>query len=169
MNAVEIEQAVSELAEQHFDREDFPLQFLAAFGNKDTTLKRLRTGVSNKSDVGGVRQTNNIHIATCTHVLPRTVRRRDSTLRLTLSRWRPLANIIPGSGFAGSSLGGERTDGGAVWQLRQSQKSSHSCRPQRKVRRVMLSGRTARSLQRRRNCEPLSKIYIEVLTHHLST
>ena len=30
------------------------------------TLKRLRTGVSNKSDLGGVLQTNNIYIATCT-------------------------------------------------------------------------------------------------------
>ena len=69
MNAVEIEQAVSELAEQPFDREEFPFQFLAAFGNKDTTLKRLRTGVSNKSDVGGVFQTNNIHIATGAPVL----------------------------------------------------------------------------------------------------
>jgi hypothetical protein len=65
MNAVEIEQAVSELAAQPFDRQEFPFQFLAAFGNKDTTLKRLRTGHSNRSDLGGVLQTNNIHIATC--------------------------------------------------------------------------------------------------------
>jgi hypothetical protein len=34
-----------------------------AFGNKETTLKRLRKGESNKSDLGGVLQTNNIHIA----------------------------------------------------------------------------------------------------------
>lgn len=65
MNAVEIEQAISELAEKPFDRQEFPFQFLEAFGNKDTTLKRLRTGVSNKSDLRGVLQTNNIHIATC--------------------------------------------------------------------------------------------------------
>ena len=65
MNAVEIEQAISELAEKSFDRQEFPFQFLEAFGNKETTLKRLRTGVSNKSDLGGVLQTNNIHIATC--------------------------------------------------------------------------------------------------------
>ena len=65
MNAVEIEQAISELAEKPFDRQEFPFQFLEAFGNKDTTLKRLRTGVSNKSDLGGVLQTNNIHLATC--------------------------------------------------------------------------------------------------------
>jgi hypothetical protein len=63
MNAVEIEQAVSELAEQPFDAVEFPFAFLQAFGNKDTTLRRLRRGESNKSDVGGVLQTSNIHIA----------------------------------------------------------------------------------------------------------
>lgn len=66
MNAVEIEQAISELAEQPFDAEEFPYAFLMAFGNKDTTIKRLRTGASNKSDISGVLQTNNIHLATCT-------------------------------------------------------------------------------------------------------
>lgn len=65
MNAVEIEQAISELAEQPFDAAEFPYAFLMAFGNKDTTIKRLRTGASNKSDVGGVLQTNNIHIKAC--------------------------------------------------------------------------------------------------------
>ncbi|GGI87093.1 hypothetical protein GCM10007973_24420 [Polymorphobacter multimanifer] len=67
MNAVEIEEAVSELANQPFDRAEFAYQFLAAFGNKDTTIKRLRTaGGSNASDVaGGVLQRNNIHLATC--------------------------------------------------------------------------------------------------------
>lgn len=66
MNAVEIEQAISELALQPFDAEEFPFTFLAAFGNKDTTLKRLRTGNNNTSDVaGGVLLRNNIHIAVC--------------------------------------------------------------------------------------------------------
>jgi hypothetical protein len=63
MNAVEIEEAISALAEQPFDAEEFPFAFLRAFGNKETTLKRLRKGESNKSDLGGVLQTNNIHIA----------------------------------------------------------------------------------------------------------
>ncbi|MCA8275041.1 lactate dehydrogenase [Burkholderia sp. AU30280] len=66
MNAVEIEAAVSDLAEAPFDPEDFPYAFLAAFGNKDTTIARLRKGDTNKSDVpGGVLQRNNIHLATC--------------------------------------------------------------------------------------------------------
>jgi hypothetical protein len=65
MNAVEIEEAISALAEQPFNRAEFPYAFLQAFGNKETTLKRLRTGASNKSDLGGVLQTNNIHISTC--------------------------------------------------------------------------------------------------------
>ena len=66
MNAVEIEQAISELALQPFDAAEFPYAFLAAFGNKEVTLKRLRSGNSNTSDVpGGVLLRNNIHIATC--------------------------------------------------------------------------------------------------------
>ena len=65
MNAVEIEQAITDLAEQPFDPAEFPYAFLEAFGNKATTIKRLRAGVSNKSDLGGVLQTNNIHILTC--------------------------------------------------------------------------------------------------------
>jgi hypothetical protein len=69
MNAVEIEQAISALAELPFDAEEFPYAFLLAFGNKETTIKKLRAGASNKSDFsgpwGGVLQTNNIHIAVC--------------------------------------------------------------------------------------------------------
>ena len=66
MNAVEIEQAISELAAQPFDRVEFPYAFLEAFGNKATTIKKLRQGASNASDVpGGVLQRSNIHIATC--------------------------------------------------------------------------------------------------------
>lgn len=66
MNAVEIEAAISELALQSFDAAEFPFAFLAAFGNKDTTLSRLRAGNNNTSDVaGGVLQRNNIHIAVC--------------------------------------------------------------------------------------------------------
>ncbi|CCD95148.1 putative DNA methylase [Bradyrhizobium sp. ORS 375] len=63
MNAVEIEEAISALAEQPFDAAEFPYAFLQAFGNKEATLKRLRKGETNKSDLGGVLQTNNIHIA----------------------------------------------------------------------------------------------------------
>jgi hypothetical protein len=66
MNAVEIEEAISDLALQPFDAAEFPFAFLAAFGNKDTTLKRLRTGNNNTSDVPrGVLQRSNIHIAVC--------------------------------------------------------------------------------------------------------
>ena len=69
MNAVEIEEAVTELAGQAFDPEEFPYAFLRAFGNKETTIKRLRSGATNKSDISapwhGVLQTNHIHIAVC--------------------------------------------------------------------------------------------------------
>jgi len=65
MNAVEIEEAITALSERPFDPAEFPYAFLEAFGNKDTTIKRLRSGASNKSDLGGVLQTNNIHIVVC--------------------------------------------------------------------------------------------------------
>lgn len=65
MNAVEIEEAISALAAAPFDGDEFPYAFLEAFGNKATTIKRLRAGSSNKSDLGGVLQTSNIHIKTC--------------------------------------------------------------------------------------------------------
>ncbi len=66
MNAVEIEEAVSALAEEPFDAAEFPFAFLRAFGNKETTIKRLRAGATNKSDVGGVLQRDNVHIAVAT-------------------------------------------------------------------------------------------------------
>jgi hypothetical protein len=67
LNAVEIEEAISNLAEQPFDAESFPYAFLEAFGNKEATLKRLKSGVGNDSDIhAGVLQRNNIHIAVCT-------------------------------------------------------------------------------------------------------
>ena len=68
MNAVEIEEAVSDLALQPFDGDEFPYAFLIAFGNKDTTIRKLRsaTNSSNSSDIsGGVLQRSNIHIAVC--------------------------------------------------------------------------------------------------------
>ncbi len=66
MNAVEIEEAISKLADAPFDATSFPFAFLEAFGNKETTLKRLRTGDSNQSDIaGGVLQRNNIHLKVC--------------------------------------------------------------------------------------------------------
>lgn len=51
MNAVEFEQAVSELAEQSFYRREFPFQFLAAFGYKDRSLK---CSHSNESDAAKI-------------------------------------------------------------------------------------------------------------------
>jgi hypothetical protein len=66
MNPVEIEEAVTQLASEPFDRAEFPFQFLTAFGNKPTTIARLRKGNTNQSDLsGGVLQRSNIHIATC--------------------------------------------------------------------------------------------------------
>ncbi|WP_316795362.1 type IIL restriction-modification enzyme MmeI [Pedobacter agri] len=66
MNAVEIEEAISSLAEQPFVPPEFPYAFLEAFGNKETTIQRLKSGNNNKSDIeGGVLQQNNIDILAC--------------------------------------------------------------------------------------------------------
>jgi hypothetical protein len=68
LNAVEIEEAITSLAEQEFDSANFAFAFLEAFGNKQTTIKRLKSekkGCTNASDLkeeGGVLQRNNIHI-----------------------------------------------------------------------------------------------------------
>lgn len=66
MNAVEIADAITELAQQPFDPAEFPFRFLSAFGNSPATIKRLRATASvstNKSDIAGaVLQRNNIHI-----------------------------------------------------------------------------------------------------------
>lgn len=66
MNAVEIADAVTELAQQLFDPTEFPFRFLSAFGNSPATIKRLRATASvstNKSDIAGaILQRNNIHI-----------------------------------------------------------------------------------------------------------
>ncbi len=66
MTPVEVEEAISRLAEQDFDSATFPYAFLEAFGNKSATIKRLKSGNTNASDIeAGVLQRNNIHIAVC--------------------------------------------------------------------------------------------------------
>jgi hypothetical protein len=66
MNAVEIEAAISDLAIEPFDKLAFPYAFLEAFGHKDTTIKRLKSGNNNASDVAdGVLLRNNIHLLAC--------------------------------------------------------------------------------------------------------
>jgi len=64
MNPVEIEEAVSRIAEAPFNPGEFPFEFLQAFENRDVTIKRLRK--DNRSDVSGaVLQRNNIHLVVC--------------------------------------------------------------------------------------------------------
>lgn len=61
MNAVEIEEAVSALMAAPFNRAEFPYQFLAAFGFRETDLRKLKTGASNASAMpGAVLLRNNI-------------------------------------------------------------------------------------------------------------
>jgi hypothetical protein len=105
MNAVEIEEAVTELAEKPFDAAEFPYQFLAAFGNKDTTIKRLRAGSTNASDLpGGVLQRSNIHIVVAT---PGAVTQTLAALRASPATAKAKARFIlatDGDGFEAEEL-----------------------------------------------------------------
>ena len=65
MNAVEIEEAVSELFEQPFDVGTFSGAFLESFGNKPTVIKRLQGSASLSDIEGAVLQRNNIHFKVC--------------------------------------------------------------------------------------------------------
>jgi hypothetical protein len=65
LNAVEIEEAVSELFEQPFDAVTFSGAFLEAFGNKSTVIKRLQSAASLSDIDGAVLQRNNIHLKVC--------------------------------------------------------------------------------------------------------
>ncbi|MDG9875309.1 class I SAM-dependent DNA methyltransferase [Pseudomonas fulva] len=92
MNAVEIESAISDMALAPFDAAEFPYLFLAAFGNKETTLKRLRAGNNNASDVpGGVLLRSNIHLAACE---PGTVGEMLKALRSSLATAKAKAKFI---------------------------------------------------------------------------
>jgi hypothetical protein len=53
MNAVEIEEAVSQLVAEPFDRTEFPYQFLAAYGFGETTLKKLRVDAARSPGSSG--------------------------------------------------------------------------------------------------------------------
>ncbi|MEB3124800.1 MAG: DNA methyltransferase [Synechococcales bacterium] len=108
MNAVEIEEAVSTLAQAPFDPEGFPYAFLEAFGNTVTTIKKLRNGSSNQSDLpGGVLQRSNIHIKVCpvgvvTHTLtalresPATVRHKAKFILATDGQSFEAENLADG-------------------------------------------------------------------------
>lgn len=104
MNAVEIEEAITALSEQPFDAAEFPFAFLLAFGNKETTIKRLRSGVSNKSDVGGILQTSHIHIKVAT---PGETRKTLTALKASPATARAKARFVlatDGSDFEAEDL-----------------------------------------------------------------
>lgn len=95
MNAVEIEQAISDLAEDPFDAGEFPFAFLQAFGEKETTLRKLRHGASNKSHLDGVLQRNNIHIKVAR---PGEVMATLAALKISpaTTRWKAKCGFIRG-------------------------------------------------------------------------
>lgn len=69
MNAIEIEEAISALFDKPCEPETFPAEFLEAFGNKTTTIKRLQSAASLSDVDGAVLLRNNIHLKVCTEGL----------------------------------------------------------------------------------------------------
>ena len=65
MNAIEIEEAISALFDKPCKPETFPAEFLEAFGNKTTTIKRLQSAASLSDIDGAVLLRNNIHLKVC--------------------------------------------------------------------------------------------------------
>ena len=65
MNAIEIEEAISSLFDKPCEPETFPAEFLEAFGNKTTTIKRLQSAASLSDIDGAVLLRNNIHLKVC--------------------------------------------------------------------------------------------------------
>lgn len=65
MNAIEIEEAISALFDKPCEPETFPAEFLEAFGNKSTTIKRLQNAASLSDIDGAVLLRNNIHLKVC--------------------------------------------------------------------------------------------------------
>ena len=65
MNAIEIEEAISALFDKPCEPETFPAEFLEAFGNKTTTIKRLQSAASLSDIDGAVLLRNNIHLKVC--------------------------------------------------------------------------------------------------------
>lgn len=108
MNAVEIEDAVSRLFEQPFDSSEYPYLFLEAYGNKNATIKRLRTGNNNRTDVpGAVLQHNNIHIAVAEK---NKVEEKLEELRISPSTQKQKAKFIlatDGKSIAVESINGD--------------------------------------------------------------
>ena len=111
MNAVEIEEAISALCEAAFDPLEFPFQFLESFGEKATTIKRLRKGSTNQSDVGGLLQRNNIHLLVteaglCSEGLERltasssTEKHKAKFALATDGEWVEAENLIEGETLA---------------------------------------------------------------------
>jgi hypothetical protein len=112
MNAVEIEEALSGLALEPFNGDEFPYAFLAALGNRETTLKRLRKGDSNASDVaGGVLQRSNIHLAVCARgtvgvtlndlkASPKTLQAKAKFILATDGEWLEAEDLASGEHIA---------------------------------------------------------------------
>ena len=182
MNAVEIEEAVSDLvaryAAEGFDPENFPFDFLEAFGNPAATLKRLRTAgksSTNQSDVGGVLQARNIHLRVCEpgqvnatlrELLnsPETAKRKCKFALATDGVTVEAEHLDPGS--AGAPGGGDSASGGG-----ETLACDFADLPDRFAFFLELAGiRTVRAIRENafdvKATGRLNKLYLELIRHN---
>lgn len=115
MNAVEIEEAVSELASKPFNSDEFSFEFVQAFGAKETTLRRLRQkggGGTNASDIqSALLWGKNIHLAVAPRgqvgqifaalkASPKTASQKAKFILATDGEWFEAEDLISGEAVA---------------------------------------------------------------------
>jgi hypothetical protein len=71
MNVIEIEEQIDSLVAKDFSLDDFIFDFMEAFDAPKATVKQLRQGQQNASDIGGILWRRNLHYIQCLNGLVR--------------------------------------------------------------------------------------------------
>jgi hypothetical protein len=107
MNAIEIEEAISALFDKPCEPETFPAEFLEAFGNKTTTIKRLQSAASLSDIEGAVLLRNNIHLKVCPEGQVGLVFNQLKSSPATVKNKVKFILVTDGSTVEAEDLGGE--------------------------------------------------------------
>lgn len=107
MNAIEIEEAISALFDKPCEPETFPLEFLEAFGNKATTIKRLQSAASLSDIDGAVLLRNNIHLKVCPEGQVGSVLNKLKTSPTTIKNKVKFILVTDGSTVEAEDLSGD--------------------------------------------------------------
>lgn len=107
MNAIEIEEAISALFDKPCEPETFPAEFLEAFGNKTTTIRRLQSAASLSDIDGAVLLRNNIHLKVCPEGQVGSVFNQLKSSPATVKNKVKFILVTDGSTVEAEDLGGE--------------------------------------------------------------